>query len=434
MPKSILMYPDAGTLAGEDLLYLVKGAGGSDRDRKVSLGLIREFCTAQGVRLMEATLAAPGAITTVDVSGTTNVVLIAWGRFPNPTDTRLNITGTIPEGCSVVVLNGHLGILDLRVHGTAPTTTPEDLDFGTYGRAEMVSRGGAFVVSVVNDSRWNRMRLGEETTRAENSESALADLVSAEQTRAEAAEAALQAAGGVSEVRKFPIRFIVLRDPAYADGPDHVVTPLFNNGPVPSSDVAVLMYNDAATALDSRSIVQTPKLKVYHETANDRWLYPPSGNPAYLTGTSCGMKSFAAAAPGYNAGTGSERVNVVTWSPNLGDIILASGRSDDNGHMFLGLLLPHGAEGIPAGTMEEFFFRVRCEGRSVIGGGGNFGLEISVMDPTLYTTHGWAVYLAPEAMSAGLRDVITIRARRTYLSALGYTNPVKVDFWSESNL
>lgn len=161
MPKSILMYPDAAPLAGEDLFYLVKGVGGSDRDRKLTLEALRQHFTTEDNEFREITLApaSPGAVTTVDVTGTKNVTVVVWGRFPNPTDNRLNITGVIPEGCSVTVLNGHRGIIDLRVNGNELTDTPEGLDFGTLGHAELTSRGGQFVISVFNDSRWNKMRM-----------------------------------------------------------------------------------------------------------------------------------------------------------------------------------------------------------------------------------------------------------------------------------
>ena len=192
MPKSIVMYPDAAPLFGGDLLYLVKAAGGADRDRKLDLETLRQFCTTQGVRLMEATLALASApaITEVDVTGTSNVVLVVWGRFPSPTDNRVNVHGTIPEGCTVTVISGHLGILDLRVNGSTPTDSPADLDFGTLGQAVLTSRDDQFLVSVFNDSRWVKSTrdtaIAAETERAQAVEGDLLASVQAEaETRAE---------------------------------------------------------------------------------------------------------------------------------------------------------------------------------------------------------------------------------------------------------
>jgi hypothetical protein len=194
MPNSILMYPDAGTLVGEDLFYLVKGAGGADRDRHVTLEAIRRFCTSKGVEFKEVSLALSSApaITDVDITSTSNVVLVVWGRFPNPTDNRLNVHGTIPEGCTVTIISGHLGIIDLRVNGAAPTNTPADLDFGTFGHAVLTSRDGQFLTSVFNDSRWNKNTIdtaistavGEEVTRATTAEADLSNrIVRASQVR-----------------------------------------------------------------------------------------------------------------------------------------------------------------------------------------------------------------------------------------------------------
>lgn len=196
MPKSILMYPDAAPLAGEDLFYLVKGVGGSDRDRKLTLEALRQHFTTEDNEFREVTLApaSPGAVTTVDVTGTKNVTLVVRGSFPSPTDNRLDIVGTITEGCSVTVLNGHLGILDLRVQGNAPTTTPEELDFGFLGRAELVSRDGAFLVTVLNDSRWNKLRLGQAITDEATARDAA---IQVEEARAVTSESALSGKIGV---------------------------------------------------------------------------------------------------------------------------------------------------------------------------------------------------------------------------------------------
>ena len=460
MPTSVPMFPTANPLEGSDILYLIQGMN-LDRDKKVTLETVREFCTAQGVRLDIVDLTGPAtSVVTHDVTSTTNVVVIATATLLQPFK-ALNITGRVPNGCSVVVLSSCFGYLDFRVQGNTQADTPQALNFGLRGRAELVwsdtvVSGGSFLCTIVNDSRWIAQEIADavtvetnraegvegglstaittETTRAETTESALSTAITTEHDRAVSAEASIRAAGGTREARKFPIRFVIYKDTYYAGSPDHVILPTQNNTPVPVSATDALIYAESMVNAGSLGIVQSPKLQVWHETANDKWEIPPTGMPAYLTGASLGMHPFSSAPTAYNGGSGSDRVNVVTWSPNLGDIYLRSGRTDDTAHMNLGLLLPAAVPGVPAGTLEEFFFRIRCEGRSVIPGGGNFLAAIFVMDPSLYATHGYGVYLDETTTSAGLRDAIVICARRVYNNILGYVDPLKVDFWSEDSL
>ena len=137
MGKSVLSFESAKPLSGSDILYILQGAS-LDRDHKVTLELLRQFCTFQGVRLLEVTLGLPGTMVEVDVSGTTNVILMAWGRFPQECDNRLNITGVLADGITATIFNGNLGLIDLRLNGNTQATTAEDLDFGPRGRAEII--------------------------------------------------------------------------------------------------------------------------------------------------------------------------------------------------------------------------------------------------------------------------------------------------------
>lgn len=191
MPKSIAMLPELVSFVGTELAYLMESSGAPDRDKKTTIESIRRFCTAQGVRLLEVTLGVPGTATTIDVTGTTNVVAIAWGRFPSPTDNRLNVTGIVPEGCYVTVFNANFGILDFSVNGTTLAATPEELDFGPFGRAEMISREEGYVTTISNDSRWLKLKL-ESAVSAEKERAEAAEL--AEKERAEAVEEALTTA------------------------------------------------------------------------------------------------------------------------------------------------------------------------------------------------------------------------------------------------
>lgn len=159
MPQSLPMLPEDTTPAGANLFYTV--TTGTARDRKVTLEAIRKFCTQQGVRLLDVTLApaSAGAITTVDVSGTTNVVVMVWGHYPAASDPRVDITGSVPDGCAVTVYSMYEGLLDLLVQGARPSGDAEGLDLGQYGRADLIGRSTALHLTAVNDSRYLRARL-----------------------------------------------------------------------------------------------------------------------------------------------------------------------------------------------------------------------------------------------------------------------------------
>ena len=137
MPKSILMYPDAGTLAGEDLLYLVKGAGGSDRDRKVNLGLIREFMSERGADLevvnIDNTSPGPLAVQTV---ASRDLVLLIQGDHTMVTE--LQIAAEVPTGAVLTMYNGSTGPM-ATVAGNA-NGFPYNCDppVGTFARSEVV--------------------------------------------------------------------------------------------------------------------------------------------------------------------------------------------------------------------------------------------------------------------------------------------------------
>lgn len=176
MPRSLPMLPEDTEPVGTNLLYTV--ATGTSRDRKVTLENIRRFCTQQGVRLLDVTLAlaAPGAITSVDVSGTTHVVVLVWGHYPAASDPRVDIVGSVPDGCSVTVYNTYEGLLDLLVQGARPAGDAAGLDLGQYGCAELIGRASAFHLTALNDSRYLRAKLASAIS-AESSARASADTV-----------------------------------------------------------------------------------------------------------------------------------------------------------------------------------------------------------------------------------------------------------------
>lgn len=449
MPTSVPMMPAAGALHGDDLLYLIQGMN-LDRDKKVTLETVREFCTAKAMTFFDVFTAQN--VIDLEIGGTQNVLVFINGNSEELG--TLILHGEVPVGCSVVVMNASpsnvtVNFADSTAQGFSSALANGDWEFAVMrsgpvwwrivlqskNAAELALQHGLYDLGQNVSTAIGQLQqtfgqtLAQETGRAEGAEQTLQNAIDAETSRATTAEADIQSQIRVGDARKFPIRFVVTMNAVDADGPNHVVTPLLHNSPIPASATEVLMYNG-----ESHGIVSSPRLKVWRETSSDKWLYPSNAS-AVLTGGECGMQALSSSATGYNGGTGTSKVNVVTWSPNLGDIIIASGRSDGAGYFELGLLLPPRiAEDVPNGTMEEFFFRVRTEGRSVVATGGNFTLRCFVMDPTLYGDHGWQVELDDTTTSA-LRDTITIRARRVYSNGgINYTPTLKVDYWSEGLL
>lgn len=141
------------------------------------------------MRLLDVTLApaSAGAITTVDVSGTTNVVIMVWGRYPAASDPRVDIIGSVPDGCAVTVYSMYEGLLDLLVQGARPSGDAEGLDLGQYGRAELIGRSTAFHLTAVNDSRFLKSQLAAavlaETTARQTADGVLTTALTAVNSR-----------------------------------------------------------------------------------------------------------------------------------------------------------------------------------------------------------------------------------------------------------
>lgn len=336
MGKTLPMLPELTEFKEDALMYVLENSGAPDRDRKITIQKLRELFTTENNEFREVTLApaSPGAVTTVDVTGTKNVTLVVWGRFPNPTDNRIDITGTVPEGCVVTVLNVHLGLLDLRVQGSAPTTSPEELDFGLLGHAELVSRDGAFILTVMNDSRWNKLKLEQavevETTRAQTAEGALAGmiqgeatqrqdditqtqaLISAEVDRATAAEASIRE----HRSRLSPQTVTLWTNTGIYSQNEGAITvrgPATQSGGVPVNSTPVLVIEGADSELIPDDILCWRPATTFDgptmgagNTLATKWQVPLAG----ATGIAV------------TGGSPTQRVAMLSWSKSLGKVVL----------------------------------------------------------------------------------------------------------------
>lgn len=139
MPKSILMYPDAGTLAGEDLLYLVKGAGGSDRDRKLTLAALRELMSERGADVIVANAPASGDWE-IDVTNSRDLLVCMQGSSTG----KVTISGEVPPGHSVVLWN-IMAPATVEMEATSGNCFPE---IGT------VDRFGTVVLNRMGVASW----------------------------------------------------------------------------------------------------------------------------------------------------------------------------------------------------------------------------------------------------------------------------------------
>lgn len=358
MPKSLPMLPELTEFVGTELTYVMENSGAPDRDKKATLETIRRFCTAQGVRLLDVTLGVPGTATTIDVTGTTNVVVIAWGRFPNPTDNRLNVTGTIPEGCYATVINGHFGLVDLSINGNELTDTPEGLDFGTLGRAELTSRDGQFVISVFNDSRWNKMRMDAailvETTRAQSAEGALTDMILGEASQRQdditETQALISAEVGRAEAAEAEIR----------DHRAHIVpqtVTLWTNTDIYSQDNGAITVRGPVTGSpggiavtgDNNKVIDTAESELI--PFGDVWCWRPTGTSGPIIGggadtnilTTKWQLGMVAAKPiSVTGGSPLSRIAMLQWHRALGKIVVEKLPTStvENPAITVGLLLP----------------------------------------------------------------------------------------------
>lgn len=379
MGKTLPMLPELSEFKEDALMYVLENSGAPDRDRKITMQKLREFFTTENNEFREVTLApaSPGAVTTVDVTGTKNVTIVVWGRFPNPTDNRIDIVGTIPEGCAVTVLSVNLGLLDLRVQGSAPTTSPEELDFGFLGRAELVSRDGAFLLTVMNDSRWNKMRLTKaveaETTRAQTVEGNLAGmiqgeatqrqdditqtqaLISAEVDRATAAEYELtrQATQALIQRRVSPV--VVSATAASLAEASSSARPSVRG---PANPTLVPLADGSAVEVIhphfSWLVGKGEQDAVFAETLQRKVLSGSTGLQTVLSQVSAEAAQELVAIP-----TGNMAINVTTlsWTEALQRVLIGALGMPTPRYIYLDFLLPN----LPSGTEDkEMIVEVKC--------------------------------------------------------------------------
>lgn len=203
MPNSVLNFSDAVALAGADKLYLLQGAG-LDRDRKVSLEKIREFCTSEGVSLFELNTsdAASGVLTLALGASTTSAFVAVSGTGQNPY--TLHITGSVPAGCQINVLMLASGTLklssDATINGIDSTLSLSLGDSALLGRGT----GTVWWGSATRSASAVDAAVAAEKTRAEAEATALSQAITAEaNARASAitAEASARAAITAKAVR-----------------------------------------------------------------------------------------------------------------------------------------------------------------------------------------------------------------------------------------
>ena len=143
MPTSVPMMPDAGALQGTDWLYLIQGMN-LDRDRKVSLGLIREFMSERGADLEVVNIdnASPGPLSIQTVSVRDLVILV---QGDHTLVTELQIAVEVPPGAVLTIHNGSTGPIETVAGNRTGLPYTCDPPFGTFGRYEVVelTRGPA---------------------------------------------------------------------------------------------------------------------------------------------------------------------------------------------------------------------------------------------------------------------------------------------------
>lgn len=192
MPTSVPMMADAGALTGADWLYLIQGMN-LDRDRKVPLEKVREYCTGAGVALYELnTSNADGGVLELALgASTTNAFVVVSGTVHSTF--TLSITGSVPAGCQVNVLMEASGSLKIvsgdgaTVNGIDPTLLLSVGDTALLGRGTGTVWWGSATRSAANTDA----AVLAEYTRAEAEEQALSQAIAAEASTRGDADTAL---------------------------------------------------------------------------------------------------------------------------------------------------------------------------------------------------------------------------------------------------
>lgn len=380
--KTLPMCPEELVLDSADLMYLCKATGAADRDKKITVETLRQFCTAQGVKLIERTLKLstdPG-ITDIDVTSTANVVVIVWGVFLQQVDNRVNIHGTVPEGCSVTVFNGNMGLIDLYVNGNRQAAaTADDLDFGMRGRAELVSHNGEFVLTIVNDSRWNLLKrdaaistaVEAESSRAQQAEAALKTDINGEKSVRESADNGLtQQISQLGGYLNGETERATAAEAALATHRSHVVPQtvvLWTTTDIYSQDEGAIKARGPATASTSGVGVTSEMQKVIEGADSEVcpssvYCWRPSGSSGPYTGVGNTMTSkmqmSLTGALGFQITGGSplSRIAMLSWNRALGKVVVEKLPTStiSNPAATIGFQLPAPT----AGVFEELLTRV----------------------------------------------------------------------------
>ena len=173
-PKSLPMLDELTELSSADLLYVCRGVGGSDRDRKVLLETLRQFCTSQGVRVIEVlAFDAVSGVVTVDITGTTNVVVFLRGNGSG--EVKVKVTGAIPEGCSLQIIAQYPGTFTYELPTPNIGQTVEPLWDGDWVYATLASGIWAHTVirGVAHQERVVTNAVDAERQRAQQAEGIL---------------------------------------------------------------------------------------------------------------------------------------------------------------------------------------------------------------------------------------------------------------------
>lgn len=191
MPTSVPMFPDAHALESSDFFYLLQGMN-LDRDKKVTLAKIREYCTAQGVSLHELNTAdaVSGTLTLSLGSSTTSAIVAVSGTGRNAY--TLNVTGSVPPGCQVSVFDAASG--SLKVASSDATVNGIDATLAlSHGDGAVLVRGTGTVWwgSATRCAANVDAAILAESSRAEEEESALSQAITTEAQRAAGAEQSL---------------------------------------------------------------------------------------------------------------------------------------------------------------------------------------------------------------------------------------------------
>lgn len=209
MPTSVPMMPAAGELHTENLLYLIQGTA-LDRDRKLTLAALREYCTAQGVSLYELnTSSAVSGVLTLALGAASTSAFVAVSGTPRKEVSgtlrnhfTLKISGSVPAGCQLTVVDAASVFLKIASSDATINGIDASLEL-TAGDSALLGRGTGTVWwgSATRSAAAVGAAVAAEKTRAEEEETSLSQAITAEATareaettRAEAAESALSEA------------------------------------------------------------------------------------------------------------------------------------------------------------------------------------------------------------------------------------------------